>query len=150
MNLDQLADAILQKMEQRKPRALLIGDRPDIDHNYNYVNEKPYEAMVLGVLTPGQLLHMPSDEVCRALLEDIPVYLYAGQPWHGSRTAKALCRELTAAEQRLLRLGIMPLEPSGHLITAREARELSRLGQRPGAGCRMTPLARDILEGKES
>lgn len=136
----------MRKLEERRPRALLIGKQPEIDHNYNYVNEKPYEAVVLGLLSPGQLLQMPTDAVCCALLEDLPVYLSIRQSWHGNKKAKALCRELAAAEQRLFRLGVLPLEQPGHLITAKEARELLRSGRRPGADCRMTPLARDILE----
>lgn len=148
MNLEQLTDAVLQRLQQGKPRALLIGKLQEIDHNYNYVNEKPYEAVVLGTLTPGQLLQMPTDAVCCALLEGVPVYLSSRQMWHGSKRAKALCRELAAAEQRLFRLGVIPLEQPDHLITATRARELTRLGQTPKPGCRMTPLARDILEGK--
>ena len=76
MNLDRLTDAVLQKLNEGKKRALLIGRAPDIDHNYNYVNEKPYEAIVLGELSAAQLLHMPNDAVCEALLEEIPVYLW--------------------------------------------------------------------------
>ena len=148
MNLDQLTDAVLEKISANKPRALLIGEQPIVDHNYNYVNEKPYEAIVLGTMTPGQLLQMPTDAVCCALLENIPVYLSMYQPWHGSKTARALCRELASAEQRLLRLGVLPLQTAGRLVTAMEARQLLSQGKRPEGNCRLTPLARDILEGK--
>lgn len=149
MNLDQLTDALLQKLNANKPRALLIGEAPEIDHNYHYVNEKPYEAVVLGILPPGELLHMPSDEVCCALLENKPVYLYDRQPWRDVRAARALCRELAAAEQRLYRLGVLAMESSGRLLTAKDARSFLKSGQKPWPNCRMTPLARDILEGKE-
>ncbi|MBP3633039.1 MAG: hypothetical protein J6J43_00505 [Oscillospiraceae bacterium] len=149
MNLEELTDAVLQKLGEKKPRALLIGDAPMIDHNYNYVNEKPYEAVVLGRLAPGQLLHMPSDAVCCALMEQIPVYYDPDQTFRSCKTARALCRELAAAEQRLYRLGVLPLQRSGQLLTAARARDLVLQGKRPASNCRMTPLARDILEGKE-
>ena len=148
MNLEQLTDAVLQKLTAQKPRALLIGGPPEIYHNYNYVNEKPYEAIVLGVLSPGELLHMPNDAVCCALLEETPVYLWQHQPWRESKNARLLCRELASAEQHLYRLGVMPLETGGQLLTAKAVRELLQHGKRPSPNCRMTPLARDILEGK--
>ena len=149
MNLEQLTDAVIEKLSQQKPRAYLIGSLPEIYHKYNYVNNKPYDVIILGNLQPGEFLHMPSNEVCCALLEEKPVYLYPAQPWKKLHTARALCRELSAAEQRLYRLGVLPLEIPGQLLTAGEARAMMRLGQKPEPDRRMTPLARDILEGKE-
>lgn len=149
MNLDQLTDAVLQKLHGERQRALLIGNAPEVDHNYNYVNEKPYDAVVIGELAPGALLQMPSNEVCDALMEEMPVYYWQQQKWRSCKTARQLCRELAAAEQRLYRLGILPMDRAGRLLTAQEARELLRLGKKPHSNCRMTPLARDILEGKE-
>lgn len=149
VNLDQLTDAVMEKLDSRKPRVLLIGDLPKVDHNYNYVKQKPYEAVVLGVLTPAQLLHMPSDHVCEALLEEMPVYFWPNQPWKKAKTAKALCRELLAAEQRLYRLGVLPVQGKERLITAAQARSLRQQGRKPPEGSRLTPLAKDVLEGKE-
>jgi len=149
MNLEELTDAVLQKLGEKKPRALLIGDAPMIDHNYNYVNEKPYDLIIIGKLKPGELLQMPNNDVCEALMEERPVYYWQCQSWRGCKTAKLLCKELLAAEQHLYRLGVLPLEQEGQLITAQQARELLRLGKKPSPNCRMTPLARDILEGKE-
>lgn len=148
MNLDQLTDAVMQKIAAQKPRALLIGGPPEIDCNYNYVNEKPYEAVVLGTLSPGQLLHMPNDAVCCALLEQMPVYLWQHQLWRKSTAARLLCRELAAAEQHLYRLGVLPLDDSDRVLTAKSVRELLQQGKKPSPNCRMTPLARDVLEGK--
>ena len=101
MNLDQLTDAVWQRLEERKPRALLIGQPPDWDGPYCYVAVPPYDAVVLGIMSPGELLHMPSDPVCRALLDGQPVYLWQPQPYRACKHAKALCRELAAAEQHL-------------------------------------------------
>ena len=148
MNLDQLTEAVLEKLADRKPRALLIGEQPEIYSNYNYVNEKPYEAIVLGALPPGELLHMPNDVVCCALLEQMPVYLWQHQPWKKCAAARMLCRELAAAEQHLYRLGVVPLDDGARVLTATAVREMLQQGKRPVANCRMTPLARDILEGK--
>ncbi len=149
MNLDQLTDAVWQRL-QEKPRALLIGEPPTGCDKFNYVNKKPYEAVVLGLLPPGELLHMPTDPVCRALLEDIPVYLSSGQLHHKSKAARQLCRELYAAEQHLKQLGVRLLEDGQPLVTAAQARILRQNGQFPPQGSRLTPLARDILEGKET
>lgn len=148
MNLDQLTDAVLQRMTEQKPRALLIGGEPEINYNYNYVNTKPYDAVILGVLPPGKLLHMPDDTVCEALLSGIPVYFWPKQPFRNALHGRCLCRQLAAAEQRLRQLGVQPLSQAGKLITAQEARRLRSMGLQPSADCRMTPLARDIMEGK--
>ena len=148
MNLEELTQAVIERMDRQKPRAYLIGERPDY-HNYIYVNEKPYEAVVLGVLSPGELLHMPNDVVCDALLEGIPVWLWPHQKHHGISHARLLCRELTAAEQHLKQLGVQILGQEKPLITAQTARLLRQTGQLPQAGSRLTPLAKDILEGRE-
>lgn len=148
MNLDQLTEEVWKRL-QEKPRALLIGSPPNDCHNFNYVNEKPYEAVVLGVLAPGELLHMPTDAVCRALLEGMPVYLSTEQLHHKAKTARQLCRELYAAEQHLKLLGVQILGQGQPLVTAAQAKAMRGRGEKPRPGSRMTPLARDILEGKE-
>ncbi len=148
MNLEELTQAVMERMDQKKPRAFLIGEKPDY-HNYIYVNEKPYEEVVLGVLSPGELLHMPNDVVCNALLEGIPVWLWPHQRHHGNSRARLLCRELSAAEQHLKQLGVRVLGQEKPLITAQTARLLRQTGQLPQAGSRLTPLAKDILEGRE-
>ena len=37
-------------------KALLIGREPDMDLGYSYVAQPPYDAVVIGSLTLGQLL----------------------------------------------------------------------------------------------
>ena len=150
MNLEQLTDALIEKLNDNKPRALLIGEMNEINHNYNYVNLKPYEAIVIGSITPWQLLQMPSDPVCMGLLEGMPVYYSQKQLWRERHGAKPFRRELIAAEQRLYRMGVLPLGKSEHILTAEEMRHLLLSGKRPLSSSRMTPLARDILEGKEN
>ena len=149
MNLDQLTDAVMEKLGQKRLRALLIGLEPEVDNNYIYVNQKPYDLIIIGKLKPGEMLQMPANDVCEALMEERPVYYWQHQSWRGCKTAKLLCKELQMAEQRLYRLGVLPLGHEARLITAQQARELLRLGKKPAPNCRMTPLARDVLEGKE-
>jgi len=147
--LEQLTEEVWQRLSVCKPRALLLGETPDGLQKFNYVNKKPYDAVVIGVLPPGELLHMPSDPVCSALLEGIPVYLWQGQPYRRSKSARLLRRELAAAEKRLLQYGVLPLGgETGRLITAQEARAFRLRGEQPAVGSRLTPLARDVLEGK--
>ncbi len=135
-------------MEQGKKRALLIGEAPEDFRNYIYVNEKPYDAIMLGVLPPGELLHMPNDPVCRALLDGIPVFLWHRQLHHTGSGARTLRRELRAAERRLTELGVQVLGTGKQLITAEIARQLVKTGCRLPENCRMTPLAKEIMEGK--
>ena len=148
MNLDALTDAVWNHLIGQEPRALLIGEAPPTKLPYALVQEKPYEAVILGLLRPGQLLHMPSDDVCEALLEGYPVFLWSPQPYRSAKFCRALFRELSAAEQHLKQLGVLSLEAPGRLVTAQTARALLQQGKMPGPGCRLTPLARDILEGK--
>lgn len=146
MKLEELTDALWARMQEEKPRALAVGTVTDSLQKYNYVNEKPYAAVVIGQLAAGRLLAMPDETVCEALLEGMPVYLQK-QVFPGSG-APVLRRELSAAEQRLRRLGALPWDAPGELVTAEKARSLLRMGNRPAPGSRLTPLAREILEGR--
>lgn len=148
MTLDQLTDAVWQRLQEKRTRALLLGEAPVYLQKFNYVNQKPYDAVVIGTLPPGQLLQMPTDSVCMALLEGIPVYL-CPQGYVKGKSAPELRRELWAAQQRLRRLGAVWLDGESKLISAAEARRMIRTGEKPSANSRLTPLARDILEGKE-
>lgn len=148
MNLDCLTDLVWQRLTEGKPRALLIGEAPEDYHKYNYVNTEPYESVFLGILPPGDLLHMPDDTVCRALLAGIPVYLWPEQPYKYAVHGRLLCRELKAAEERLKRFGVVPVGIERQLITAEMARKMVLSGEKSELNSRMTPLARDILEGR--
>ena len=57
-------------------RALLVGKEP-MGLGFAYVAEPPYEAVVIGSLTLGQLLHFSDERVLSALSEGKPVYLYS-------------------------------------------------------------------------
>lgn len=159
MTLDQLTEAVWQRLQtrqlaeetgERRLRALLIGEPPWNYHKYDYVNDKPYDAIVLGLLLPGVLLHMPDDTVCRALLEGMPVLLWPDQNRYSATAAPALQRALLAARRRLVEYGVQLIGREERLITAERAQLLRRLGRLPPAGSRLTPLAKDILQGEST
>ena len=54
-------------------KALLIGNQPPL--GYEYVTEAPYDAVVIGSLTLGQLLRFREDRVLDALAQGLPVVL---------------------------------------------------------------------------
>ena len=56
--------------------ALLIGKEPAWDLGYTYVKAPPYDAVVIGSLTLGQLLSFSDEQVLSALAEGKPVLLY--------------------------------------------------------------------------
>ena len=148
MDIDRLTEAVWQRLQPLKPTVLLVGEAPKDYHNFYYVNKKPYDAVLLGILSPLELLQMPNEAVCEALLADMPVYLWHHQRHHGLNRCKPIVRELYAAEERLKRLGVQMTGSEKRLITAETARQLRAAGEPPPAGSRLTPLAKDILEGK--
>ena len=128
-------------------RALLIGDRPG-GLEYEYVDAPPYEAVVMGSLTAGQLLRFREERVLDALGEGKPVYLYTpGLPQVKNR---ALAASLASAQRERKSWGVIFTDGGRRrLITAEEARNLRRMGRMPGPGAVLTPLAKEILEGKQ-
>ena len=130
-------------------RALLIGQEPDAPLGYRYVQEKPYEAVVIGSLSLGQLLHFSNEEVLSALAEGIPVILYTpGLP--ESSANRPLNAALAGKKRELKSWGVVFTDGAKkQLVTAQEARLLLAMGKRPAHGARLTPLAKEILEGSE-
>ena len=130
-------------------RALLIGKTPEVELGYQYVRELPYEAVVIGSLTLGQLLYFREERVLAALAEGKSVVLYTpGLPEAPGN--RALAARLASARRELKSLGVVFADGSRrHLITAQEAKALRRAGKHPGPGAVLTPLAREILEGTD-
>ena len=126
-------------------KALLIGSQPPL--GYDYVAEPPYEAVVIGSLSLGQLLRFSDERVLSALAEGKSVYLYTpGLP--ESPKNRALAGSLTAAQRELKNWGVLFTDGARkRLITAEEAKLLKQRGQRPGPGAVLTPLAKEIMEG---
>lgn len=127
-------------------RALLIGDAPAVPLEFSYVQEKPYEAVVIGSLKLGQLLRFDQEEALDALAAGMPVYLYTpGLPQAPKN--RALAASVATAQRELKNWGVLFTDGSRrHLVTAEEARALLRRGQRPAPGAVLTPLAKEILE----
>ena len=127
--------------------ALLIGREPSLELGYRYVREPPFEAVVIGSLSIGQLLRFREEAVLSALAEGKPVYLYTpGLP--ESPKNRALAGSLTAAQRELKNWGVLFTDGGRKkLITAEEARLLRSTGRRPSPGAVLTPLAKEIMEG---
>ena len=130
-------------------RALLIGNEPPISLGFSYVQQPPYDAAVIGSLRINQLLRFRQEEVLMLLAEGKPVYLYTpGLPEAGRN--RALAAALASSQRELKNWGVIFTDGGRkRLITAEEAKELRRSGQRPGRDAVMTPLAREILEGSD-
>ncbi len=125
-------------------KALLIGNPPPLA--FEYVQEAPYEAVVIGSLTLGQLLRFEEGPVLEALAAGMPVYLYTpGLPQ--SPKNRALGASLASARRELKNWGVVFTEgASRRVITAQQAKLMRQAGQSPGPGAILTPLAKEILE----
>ena len=128
-------------------RALLIGREPRVALGFEYVEEQPWEAVVIGSLSLGELLRFREERVLKALAEGKPVYLYTpGLP--EAPKNRALSASLASAQRELKNWGVIFTDGGRkRLITAQEAKMLRQSGQRPAKDAVMTPLAREILEG---
>lgn len=148
--MQRITEKVLQRLSS-KPKAFCIGTPPE-DLPFQPVDKPPYDAVVLCTLTPAQLLSMPDDTVCRALLEGVPVYLREEGLEHrkfSKTSAKSLYSLLLSRERQLKNLGVQVLGASNsRLITAQQVRRLLAEGKPLPIGAKLTPLARDIWEGK--
>ena len=128
-------------------RAFLLGKEPGVDLGFQYVQEPPYDTIVIGSLTLNQLLRFGEESVLEALAEGKTVYLYTpGLP--EAPKNRALAGSLTAAQRELKNWGILFTDGGRKkLITAEEARILRAAGRQPTPGAVLTPLAKEIMEG---
>lgn len=148
---EQIIEAVLAEVRRRqsRPAALLIGREPPQELGYRYVTQGTYAAVVIGSLSAAELLRFPDGACLEALLLGKPVYLCEeGLDYrrYAQSANRALWSRLLAAERQMKQLGVRPLRAPGGLLTAEEVRRRLRDGL-PVEG-RLTPLARDILEGK--
>lgn len=127
-------------------RALLVGTEPDRSLPYIYVQEPPFDAVVIGSLPMSQALRLTDDRILLALAEGKPVVLYTpGLPTAPGN--RGLSAALAASRREMKAWGIVFTDGAQRkLITAQEARSLKAAGKYPGAGAVLTPLAREILE----
>lgn len=130
-------------------RALLIGAAPPKALGWEYVTAPPYDGVVIGSLTVGQLLCFREEAVLEALAAGKSVVLYTpGLP--EAPKNRALAATLASRRRELKNWGVLFTDGAQkRLVTAAEARELRQTGKRPGAGAVLTPLAREILEGSD-
>ena len=130
-------------------RALLIGREPAAELGYDYVAKPPYDAVVIGSLSLSQLLRFREERALEALAEGKPVYLYTpGLP--EAPKNRMLSGSLASAQRELKNWGVLFTDGGRKkLITAQEARTLRAAGKMPGSGAVLTPLAREIMEGKQ-
>ena len=130
-------------------RALLIGAEPDCPLGYTYVQEAPYDAVVIGSLSLGQALRLTNEQVLEALACGMQVVLYApGLP--DAPKNRALAASLASSRREMKSWGILFTDGGQkRLITAQEARQLRAAGKYPGPGAVPTPLAKEILEGTD-
>lgn len=130
-------------------RAFLVGEEPPCGLGYTYVNEPPFDAVVMGSLTLGQILNFSCEEALQALAEGKPVVLYTpGLP--EAPKNRALSARLASSRRELKSWGILFTDGAQRrLITAQEARAMLQSGQQPGTGAVLTPLAKEILEGTD-
>jgi len=128
-------------------RALLIGQVPGVELGFQYTDQMPYEAVVIGSLSIVQLLRFQEERVLNALAEGKSVYLYTpGLPQ--STKNRALAGSLTAAQRELKNWGVIFTDGGRkRLITAEEARAMRAAGRTPAPGAVLTPLAKEIMEG---
>lgn len=126
-------------------RALLIGREPQVELGYLYVQQPPYDAVVIGSLELAQLIRFQNEQVLQALAEGKHVFLYTpGLPQ--SPKNRALAGSLTAASRELKNWGVVFTDGGRkRLVTAEEARDLRSRGTMPGPGAVLTPLAKEIL-----
>ena len=124
-------------------KALLVGAEPPCGLGYDYVTAGPYDAVVIGSLTLGQLLRFDN---AQALAQGKTVILYApGLPEAPGN--RALSASLASARRELKSWGVIFSDGAKQrLITAQEARAMLAAGQRPGPGARLTPLAKEIFD----
>lgn len=149
---EELVDRIVEEIRRRQklPTALLLGDEPPMPLGWEYVTQGEFQAVVIGSMTACEVLHFPDEVSAEALLLGKPVFLYENGLKYRSfaKTANRSfwCRILSA-ERQMKQLGVQFIGAKHErLLTAEEVRRRLREGQ-PIEG-RLTPLARDVLEGK--
>ncbi len=149
---EELVDRIVAEVRRRQnlPTALLIGEKPTQELGWQYVTDGEYTAIIIGSMSASALLHFPDEPCTQALLLGKPIYAYEDGLLYRkyARTSnRVLWSKLLAAERQMKQLGVQFLRAKQQkLLTAEEVRRRLRDGQ-PIDG-RLTPLARDILEGK--
>ena len=126
-------------------RAWLVGSEPPCSLGYTYVQEPPFDAVVIGSLTLAQTLCFSHEETLAALAEGKPVVLYTPGLPEAPRN-RALAATLASRRREMKNWGILFTDGGGkRLVTAQEARAMRLQGVQPSPDAVLTPLAREIL-----
>ena len=127
-------------------RALLIGAEPPQDLGYTYVKEPPFDAVVIGSLQLGELLHFSQEDALEALAQGRQVILYEpGLPQ--VKNNRGLASSLASRRRELKSWGVVFTDGGQRrVITAAQAEAMRQRGERPGPGAVLTPLAKEIFE----
>ena len=111
---------------------------------YGYVPSPPYDAVVVGSMTRGQLLCLENEALWQALVEGKPVVFYT--PGLPKVTNRALRASLSARYRELKSWGAVFTDgESRRVVTAEMARAMAQRGEKPPAGAILTPLAKEEL-----
>ena len=151
--MEQLADEVVKRLQPELPAALLLGTAPKAELGFRYTRSAPYDAVVIGSLSVSEFLHIPDERVYLALLQGLPVYLYEDGLAHRAfqHTAnRPLWAKLLERERYLKTMGVRFVGGTAEkrVLTAQAVRQRLAAGQAVPKNARLTPLARDILEGK--
>lgn len=126
--------------------ALLIGKEPGYPLGYTYVQTAPYDAVVIGSLTLGELLHFTNEQALTALAQGKQVLLYT--PGLPEAKNRGLSATLASRQRELKSWGVIFTDGGRKkLVTATEAQQLRQSGASLPPGAVLTPLAKEILEG---
>ena len=123
-------------------KALCIGEKPPL--GYSFVEQAPYDAVVVGSMGLGELLCFHNEAVLQALSAGLPVVFYTpGLPATQNRGLRAA---LSARYRELKSWGAVFTDgDSRRVITAEQARVMAQQGERPPAGAILTPLAKEVF-----
>ena len=113
--------------------------------HYSFVEKAPYDAVVVGSMSLGELLCFQNEAVLEALAEGKPVVFYT--PGLPRVTANRGLRASLSARFRELKAwgAVFTDGESRRVITAELARAMVEQGEQPPVGAVLTPSAKEIL-----
>ena len=127
---------------------LLIGKEPPCPLGYAYVKSPPYDGVVIGSMTLGELMGFSDEAVLDALAQGKPVVLYE-QGLPSCKSNRGLAASVGAKKRELKNWGVVFTSgQEKRVITATMARQMLSAGERPAPGAVLTPLAKELLEGQ--
>ena len=134
------------------PKAYLVGNTPPDCLGYACVTQGSYDAVIIGSLPPSQLLYFRNEAVLHALLTGMSVFLWEpglGHHTYASNNNRLLRSRLLSAQRDLRQMGITFYgSKERQLLTADYAKQLRMQGAPLPTGMIITPLAKEVWEGR--